>query len=47
MPTKKRSLPSPDWQDILKALPTDMLAVKQKRKLALTRRVIDSRQVAE
>lgn len=41
MPTKKRSLPSPDWQDILKALPTDMLAVEQKRRLALRKRVME------
>ena len=41
MPNKKQSLPSRDWQDILKTSPTDIVAVEQKRRLPLKMRVIE------
>ena len=41
MPTKKEAAPSPDWEKVLKTLPTDILANEQKRRLALKKKVTE------
>ncbi len=41
MPLNKDTISTPDWDKILKALPSDILDEEQKRRLALKKKVTE------